>query len=126
MELYGCVKGLTFLKGEGVMVEALTTDRHASIKGHMKKKEPNTLHYFDPWHIAKEPDWLPCTKMKTPQGAKQRRRKGTLCGRGQWSRPGRALRLSAQSQPAPLTHTSGGSWKRLLLAATSGLPSRRP
>ncbi|CAN7942298.1 unnamed protein product, partial [Ixodes hexagonus] len=53
MELYGCMKGLTFLKGEGVMVEALTTDRHASIKGHMKKKEPNTLHYFDTLHIAK-------------------------------------------------------------------------
>ncbi|CAN7995252.1 unnamed protein product, partial [Ixodes hexagonus] len=53
MELYGCVKGINFLKGEGITIEDLVTDRHVTIKGHMKTKEPEIRHYFDPWHIAK-------------------------------------------------------------------------
>ncbi|CAN7938705.1 unnamed protein product [Ixodes hexagonus] len=83
MELYGCVKGLASLKAEGVAVEALVTDRHLSIKSHMKKKEPDTRHYFDPWHIAKEPDWLPFTKMRIRQSAKQAQKRGTPSGSGQ-------------------------------------------
>ncbi|XP_040358693.2 uncharacterized protein LOC115313580 [Ixodes scapularis] len=53
MELHGCAKGLTFFKEEDVTVEALVTDRHLGIKGHMRSKEPQTRHYFDAWHIAK-------------------------------------------------------------------------
>ncbi|KAG0432298.1 hypothetical protein HPB47_020988 [Ixodes persulcatus] len=53
MELHGCAKGLTLFKKEDVMVEALVTDRHLGIKGHMRTKEPQTHHYFDTWHIAK-------------------------------------------------------------------------
>ncbi|XP_040065694.3 uncharacterized protein LOC115319455 [Ixodes scapularis] len=53
MELYGCVKGIDFLKQQGITIEDLVTDRHVAIKGHMKTKEPEIHHYFDAWHIAK-------------------------------------------------------------------------
>lgn len=53
MELYGCVKGIDFLKRQGITIEDLVTDRHVAIKGHMKTKEPEIHHYFDAWHIAK-------------------------------------------------------------------------
>ncbi|CAN7993799.1 unnamed protein product [Ixodes pacificus] len=53
MELYGCVKGVDFLKRQGITIEDLVTDRHVAIKGHMKTKEPEIHHYFDAWHIAK-------------------------------------------------------------------------
>ncbi|EEC09714.1 hypothetical protein IscW_ISCW007340 [Ixodes scapularis] len=53
MVLYGCVKGIDFLKGEGITIEDLVTDRHVTINGRMKTKEPEIHHYSDHWHVAK-------------------------------------------------------------------------
>ncbi|XP_077551794.1 uncharacterized protein LOC144165999 isoform X2 [Haemaphysalis longicornis] len=53
MEKFGCVKGLGELRENGVEVASLTTDRHAAIKKHMRTKEPDVLHKFDVWHVAK-------------------------------------------------------------------------
>ncbi|KAG0441168.1 hypothetical protein HPB47_016029 [Ixodes persulcatus] len=53
MELYGCVKGIDFLKEEGITIDDLLTDRSVTTKGNIKTKEPEIHHYFDPWHIAK-------------------------------------------------------------------------
>lgn len=53
MEKFGCIKGLEELRGNGVEVASLTTDRHAAIKKHMRTKEPDVLHKFDVWHVAK-------------------------------------------------------------------------
>ncbi|KAH9366460.1 hypothetical protein HPB48_022141 [Haemaphysalis longicornis] len=53
MEKYGLVKGLQELKGRGITVASLTTDRHPGIKKHMRLHEPDTEHKFDIWHVAK-------------------------------------------------------------------------
>lgn len=53
MEKYGLVKGLQELKGRGIAVASLTTDRHPGIRKHMRLHEPETEHKFHIWHVAK-------------------------------------------------------------------------
>ena len=52
MELKGFKLALRMVK-EQATVTHLITDRHASVKKHMKEHEPAILHHFDIWHMAK-------------------------------------------------------------------------
>ncbi|XP_055959258.1 uncharacterized protein LOC126807688 [Patella vulgata] len=53
MEKEGLIRGLEALKGKGVQATDLTTDRHCSVRKHMRTMEPDINHWFDVWHVAK-------------------------------------------------------------------------
>lgn len=53
MEKYGLQKCLAFLEVEDMVVDALITDRHASIKAMMRECCPHIKHLFDAWHVVK-------------------------------------------------------------------------
>ena len=52
MELRGLRWALQIVKEQGTVTHFIT-DRHASVKKHMKDHEPAILHHFDIWHMAK-------------------------------------------------------------------------
>ena len=53
VEKVGFIKGLKFLRTDGVTVDQITTDRHSQIRKHMRKNERDTTHQFDIWHFCK-------------------------------------------------------------------------
>ncbi|KAH7953716.1 hypothetical protein HPB49_011610 [Dermacentor silvarum] len=53
MEKEGLIRGLKFLREQGMTVSSLTTDRHSGIKKHMRLQCPEIIHYFDVWHVGK-------------------------------------------------------------------------
>lgn len=54
MELEGLQRSLTFLRHEcGLQVSHLVTDRHSSVKKYMREQQPDIIHWFDVWHVAK-------------------------------------------------------------------------
>ena len=53
VETVGFIKGLKFLRTNGVTVDQITTDRHSQIRKHMRKNEKDTIHQFDIWHFCK-------------------------------------------------------------------------
>lgn len=53
MEKDGLVRGLAKLKGDGILVHSLTTDRHPGVRKYMATREPFINHHFDVWHISK-------------------------------------------------------------------------
>ena len=53
MEKVGFIKGLKFLRTNGVTVDQITTDRHSQIRKHMKENEKDAIRQFDIWHFCK-------------------------------------------------------------------------
>ena len=53
MELEGLKRGLDKLKGHGIDITELVTDRHCQIQKWMRDNHPDTIHSFDVWHLAK-------------------------------------------------------------------------
>ena len=53
MELEGFKRGLAYLEENEVEIEYLVTDRHPSIRKFMREEKPETIHFFDCWHMAK-------------------------------------------------------------------------
>ena len=53
MEKEGLIRCLEELEENNIKVETLITDRHPSIKKHMRENNPEAKHYFDVWHMAK-------------------------------------------------------------------------
>ena len=53
MEKAGFIKGLQFLRTNGVTVDQITTHRHSQIRKHMRENEKDTIHQFDIWHFCK-------------------------------------------------------------------------
>ena len=53
MELDGLKRCLADLRGSGVPLTSLTTDRHIGVEAHMRKEEQGIKHYFDTWHVVK-------------------------------------------------------------------------
>ncbi|XP_071944302.1 uncharacterized protein [Antedon mediterranea] len=53
MELEGLKRTLMVLKGYGVTVERIVSDRHSSVAAYLKNSMQNIIHYFDVWHVAK-------------------------------------------------------------------------
>lgn len=41
------------LETEEIEVFHLVTDRHSQIKAYMKSEQPQIVHKFDVWHVAK-------------------------------------------------------------------------
>ena len=53
MEKVGFIKGLKFLRTNGVTIDQIT-DRHSQIRKHMRENEKDTIHQFDIWHFLQE------------------------------------------------------------------------
>lgn len=54
MELEGLQRSLSFLLEEcSLQISHLVTDRHSSVKKYMREKQPDIVHWFDVWHVAK-------------------------------------------------------------------------
>lgn len=53
MEKHGFIKCLEKVKGQGLKVASVTTDRHVQVTKYMRTEEPMIRHYFDGWHISK-------------------------------------------------------------------------
>lgn len=56
MEKAGFVKGLDDLRRADLKIAAITTDRHPSIRKHLRDHEPEVEHELDSWHVVK--GWL--------------------------------------------------------------------
>ena len=69
MEKIGFIKGLKFLRKNGVTVDQIKTDRHSQIRKHMRKNEKDTMHQFDIWHFCKsiKKKLVPAAKKKPCQ-----------------------------------------------------------
>lgn len=44
---------LARLETEEIEVSHLVTDRHIQVKAYMKSEQPQIVHKFDVWHVAK-------------------------------------------------------------------------
>lgn len=53
MELEGLKRCLAKLETEEIEVSHLVTDRHSQVKAYMKREQPQIVHMFDVWHVAK-------------------------------------------------------------------------
>ena len=53
MEKVGFIKGIKFLRTNGVTVDQITKDRHSQIRKYMRENEKDTIHQFDIWHFCK-------------------------------------------------------------------------
>ena len=54
MEKVGFIKGLKFLRTNGVTVDQITTDkRHSKLRKHRRENGKDTIHQFDIWHFCK-------------------------------------------------------------------------
>uniref|UniRef100_A0A8C6TKP9 THAP-type domain-containing protein n=1 Tax=Neogobius melanostomus TaxID=47308 RepID=A0A8C6TKP9_9GOBI len=53
MELHGFKQALKAIEDNGVQVSTISTDRHPPIVKEMRMNNPEKVHEFDPWHVAK-------------------------------------------------------------------------
>ena len=53
MEKEGLQRLIEFLKGEGLQIDVLVTDRHKQINKWIRETHPEVKHYYDIWHVAK-------------------------------------------------------------------------
>ncbi|XP_062591608.1 uncharacterized protein LOC134253115 isoform X1 [Saccostrea cucullata] len=53
MELEGLKRCLRKLHQEEIPISHLVTDRHSQVKAYMKRDQPQIVHMFDVWHVAK-------------------------------------------------------------------------
>lgn len=54
MELEGLKRVITHLEEYKVNIRSLTTDRHSSVKKHLRTEKAHIKHWFDVWHMAKK------------------------------------------------------------------------
>ena len=52
MEKEGLQRIMEFLKGEGLQISVLVTDRHKQINKWIRETHPDVKHYYI-WHVAK-------------------------------------------------------------------------
>ena len=53
MELAGLERSMELLKANGLIPGVVVTDRHPSVQKWMRDNLPETVHYYDLWHVAK-------------------------------------------------------------------------
>ena len=53
MEKEGLYRLMEFLKGEGLQISVLVTDRHKQINKWIRDTHPEVKHYYDIWRVAK-------------------------------------------------------------------------
>ena len=53
MEKEGLHRTMDFLKGEGLQIGVLVTDRHKQIDKWIRETHPEVKHYYDIWHVVK-------------------------------------------------------------------------
>ncbi|XP_078341239.1 uncharacterized protein LOC144627624 [Crassostrea virginica] len=53
MKIKALKRALAKLEEEDVDVSHLVTDRHSQVKCYMRRDQPNIIHMFDVWHVAK-------------------------------------------------------------------------
>ena len=53
MKLEGLVRVVKKLQGCGLEIGTLITDCHTQITKWIREELPNTIHYYDVWHVAK-------------------------------------------------------------------------
>ena len=53
MEQEGLIRVVRFLAEHGANIHILVTDRHVQTRAWIKTNLPDTLHYFDIWHVDK-------------------------------------------------------------------------
>lgn len=53
MELESLKRQMQFMKNNNVKVKELITDRHTQVSAHMANENPDVLHTYDVWHVAK-------------------------------------------------------------------------
>jgi len=53
MEQAGLERFIKFLESKDLTIGVLVTDRHLSIQKWVRESLPQTVHYFDVWHVAK-------------------------------------------------------------------------
>ena len=53
MEKEGLQRVLKDLDEMKLQVGMLGTDRHQQITKYIQEKHPNSMHYYDVWHVAK-------------------------------------------------------------------------
>jgi len=53
MELAGLERSMELLKANGLIPGVVVTDRHPSVQKWMRDNLPETVHYYDVWHVAK-------------------------------------------------------------------------
>ena len=53
MEKVRSIKGLKFLRTNGMTVNQITADRHSQIRKYMRGNEKDTIHQFNIWHFCK-------------------------------------------------------------------------
>ena len=66
MKKVGFIKGLKFLRTNGVTVDQITIDIHLQIRKHMRKNEKDTIHQLDIWNFCK------CIKKNLAAAAKKK------------------------------------------------------
>ena len=54
---------ITLLRTNGLVIEAIVTDRHKTLIAYLKTKEGDIIHYFDCWHVAK------CKSLEAPDNS---------------------------------------------------------
>ena len=53
MEKEGLRRSVEHLKGEGVEIKGIVTDRHMQIGKWIRENMEGTTHCYDVWHVAK-------------------------------------------------------------------------
>lgn len=53
MELDGAKRCFLFLEGTGVKINKFISDRHAGIAKWLRESRPETIHFYDIWHVAR-------------------------------------------------------------------------
>jgi hypothetical protein len=53
MEYQGFQRSMEFVFSEELNMTIFISDRHTSIKKHMREQLPKVIHYFDLWHLTK-------------------------------------------------------------------------
>ena len=53
MEKEGLIRAVKFLENKGHKIGTLITDRHVQIQKYVRENMPETIHYYDPWHVVK-------------------------------------------------------------------------
>ena len=64
MEKVGFKKVLSLVKGDGIILSQITTDRHAEIQKHLREEESDIDHQFDVWYFVKNIKKRLCTAAK--------------------------------------------------------------
>ena len=53
MENVGLHRAIEKVKGQGLAISTLATDRHPKVSKYMREEHPDIDHQFDVWHLFK-------------------------------------------------------------------------